>query len=59
MKCGEAKSLFSPYLDGAVTGTQMRAIGRHLDSCASCRREYELLQYTQQLLEAIPRAPAP
>lgn len=59
MKCGEAKSLFSPYLDGAVTGTQMHAIRRHLDICAGCRREYELLQYTQQLLAGVGRKKAP
>jgi len=33
MKCGEAKQLFSPYLDGAVTGTQMRGLQRHLAEC--------------------------
>ena len=34
MKCAEAKSMFSPYLDGAVTGTQM--------TCASHREVFEL-----------------
>ena len=26
MKCGEAKELFSPYLDGALTGRQMQTL---------------------------------
>ena len=59
MNCGEAKDLFSPYLDGAVTGTQMHAIARHLQACAHCRRDYELLQYTQRLLAAVGRKKAP
>ncbi len=59
MKCGEAKSLFSPYLDGAVTGTQMHAIGRHLQTCAGCRHEYRLVQQTQQLLAGLKRQKAP
>src|SRR5262249_26842682 len=59
MKCVEAQSLFSPYLDGAVTGTQMRAIREHLDACNPCRREYILLTHTQQLLAWVRRRKAP
>jgi hypothetical protein len=59
MKCVEAKSLFSPYLDGAVTGTQMRAIREHLDECRPCRRDYTLLTQTQQLLASVGRRRAP
>src|SRR5205809_6864444 len=60
MTCAQAKSLFSPYLDGAVTGTQMHAISQHLQFCALCRREYISLQQTQQLLAKVGsrRAPA-
>jgi hypothetical protein len=59
MKCGEAKLLFSPYLDGAVTGTQMHAISQHLETCQPCRREYTSLQRTQQLLGSLGRQKAP
>jgi hypothetical protein len=59
MKCGEAKSLFSPYLDGAVTGTQMHALSRHLDICLRCKREYEVLKSTQQLLTSVGRRKPP
>jgi hypothetical protein len=59
MKCVEAKSLFSPYLDGAVTGTQMRAIREHLDSCLECHSDYTLLTQSQQLLAAVGRRKAP
>src|SRR5207245_8662124 len=55
----QAKSLFSPYLDGAVTGAQMHAISRHLQFCALCRREYISLQQTQQLLAKVGSRKAP
>jgi hypothetical protein len=60
MTCTQAKPLFSPYLDGAVTGAQMHAINQHLQSCVHCRHEYVSLQQTQQLLAQIGsrRAPA-
>jgi anti-sigma factor RsiW len=59
MKCAEAKSLFSPYVDGAVTGTQMRALGRHIDECSACGREYRLLVETQSLLARLGPKKAP
>jgi hypothetical protein len=59
MKCSEAKSLFSPYLDGAVTGTQMRALSQHLQVCIACQQEYGLLQQTQELLSGLKRRKAP
>lgn len=59
MNCGQAKELFSPYLDGAVTGTQMQALGRHLEGCGSCQRHYDSLCQTQQLLSKVGRAKAP
>ena len=59
MKCTEAKSRFSPYLDGAVTGTEMLTLARHLDSCGRCKREYVSLRQTQQLLTEIGRRKAP
>jgi hypothetical protein len=60
MKCGEAKTLFSPYLDGVVSGMQMRAISQHLEGCEKCRGEYASLQRTQQLLAGLgkPKVPA-
>lgn len=59
MKCGEAKSLFSPYMDGAVSGTQMRVLGQHIDECSACAREYNLLVQTQNLLSRVGRKKAP
>ena len=59
MKCAQARSLFSLYLDGAVTGTQMRALSQHLQTCGDCRQEYLSLQHTQQLLAKLARRKAP
>ncbi len=59
MNCTQAKTLFSPYLDGAVSGKQMRAIGEHLNTCAECSREYTLLTHSQRLLGTLGRKQAP
>ncbi len=59
MKCAEAKLLFSPYLDGDVSGTEMRELGSHLNSCRHCDREYALLRQTQELLAKAGRPKAP
>jgi len=58
-ECAEAKGLLSPYLDGAVTGTEMQALQRHLERCAACLREYRLLRQTQQLLTSMGRMKVP
>jgi len=59
LKCSGAKELLSPYLDGAVTGNQMRAVQEHLDGCAECNREYSLLRRTQQMLVSVGRPKEP
>ena len=59
MQCSEAKRLFSPYLDGAVTGTQMHGLQRHLSECEACREEYQLLRQSQQLLVSVGRPKVP
>lgn len=59
MKCAEAKLMFSPYLDGVVSGTEMHALGAHLNECSHCHREYALLRQTQELLAKAGRRKAP
>ena len=59
LQCPQARQLFSPYLDGAVTGTEMLALQRHLAECGRCSREYQSLQRTQQLLMSVPRPKIP
>jgi hypothetical protein len=59
MTCAAIQGLFSPYLDGAVTGRQMRAIAEHLAACPQCDREYTLLVQTQAALATLGRKKAP
>jgi hypothetical protein len=59
MTCAQAKPLFSPYLDGAVSGRQMHDLSCHLESCASCQQQYVSLRQTQQLLARVGRRKAP
>jgi Putative zinc-finger len=59
LRCAEAAQLLSPYLDGAVTGNEMRALREHLDACSSCAREYTQLRQTQQLLSSVGRPAVP
>jgi hypothetical protein len=48
--CVQTRKLFSPYLDGRVSGSEMHALQLHLEQCANCAREYAAMQRTQQLL---------
>ncbi|MGA2981621.1 MAG: zf-HC2 domain-containing protein [Terriglobales bacterium] len=59
MTCTEIKKLFSPYLDGRVSGSEMHALTRHVEECARCAREYAATQRTQQLLASLGPAKAP
>jgi len=59
MKCGLAKSLLSPYLDGAITGGEMQALSQHLKECSACTQRYLSLSQTQQLLTQTGRRKAP
>lgn len=59
MTCAQVKSLLSSYLDGAVTGKQMHALGQHLNECVECRLQYHELRQTQTLLSRVGRARVP
>src|ERR1700752_403843 len=59
LRCPQARRLFSPYLDGAVTGTEMLALQNHWSNCAACNDEYQSLRETQRLLVSVGRAKAP
>src|SRR5512141_75368 len=59
LQCPQAKRLFSPYLDGAVTGTEMLALQNHFAQCATCHEEYRTLRRTQQLLASAARPTVP
>jgi len=59
LQCPEAKQLFSPYLDGAVTGAEMLALQNHMLGCQGCKHEYQAQRRTQQLLTGMERPKVP
>jgi hypothetical protein len=59
MTCAQARPLFSPYLDGAVTGKEMRELSQHMESCEGCSRQYASLRQTQSLLARVGPRKAP
>jgi hypothetical protein len=59
MNCIEVQSRFSSYLDGAVTGAEMHAIGAHLEGCGECENEYQRLARAQKLVASLGRKQAP
>jgi anti-sigma factor RsiW len=58
--CAATQGAFSEYLDGAVSGHEMRAIADHLDACLDCSAEFSAWREMQQGLAAMrgTRAPA-
>jgi hypothetical protein len=57
--CQKCQSVFSAYLDGAVSGQQMQQIAHHLEACAVCANEFAALRDMQQSLAALGPAKAP
>ncbi|MGH9578511.1 MAG: anti-sigma factor family protein, partial [Terriglobales bacterium] len=59
MICKQARSTFSVYLDGALTGGEMQAVAQHLKACRVCDAEYRMLARTQELVRSLGPAKAP
>jgi hypothetical protein len=59
MQCADIRNLFSAYLDGRVSGNEMRQVTRHLEDCAPCQHEYSALQFTQRALANLGPKKAP
>lgn len=59
MTCPEVRSLFSPYLDGALNGADRQQVSNHLETCADCKKQYAAISRTQELMSALGRKPAP
>ena len=57
--CAKIRACFSAYLDGAVSGSRMQEIARHLEACNDCTGEFDALRSTQQCLAALGPAKAP
>ena len=59
MKCIEAKSMFSPYLDGAVTGTEMLALTGISTACAPVSGNMFRFVELSSCLRSVGRRKAP
>src|SRR3954468_18539373 len=59
MRCTEARTMLSPYLDGVLTGVQMRELGEHLSGCSDCTRQYAVLRHTQRAVANLGRKAVP
>lgn len=59
MKCRDAESQFSAYMDHAMTGKQMREVRAHLEGCGRCRSQYSLLSNTQRMVAGLGRKQPP
>jgi anti-sigma factor RsiW len=59
MSCLQVREMFSPYLDGAISGREMQAVSSHLEACAECRNEFEALRSVQQVLGKVGAMKAP
>jgi hypothetical protein len=59
MRCEEAQDLLSEHLDGTLSAEEDRSLGRHLESCAPCRRELAELRWLTELLQQVPAEPMP
>jgi putative zinc finger protein len=59
MNCSVAKRLMSPYLDGAVTRSQLAQVNEHLQDCEECAGYYSSGQRIQMLVGALGRKAAP
>lgn len=59
MRCTEARPLFSSYLDGAMSGAEMRRVSEHLNGCNECRSQYVLLERMRTVLGSLGRKHAP
>ncbi len=58
--CLDVRGSLSEYLDGAVTGVEMRQIAEHLDGCTPCAAEFALTRRMQETLAVLgsPKVPA-
>src|SRR5258708_35801852 len=59
MKCQDARPLFSLYLDGAATGSEMHELSAHLLRCTECESQYHMLEKTRSVVSSLGRVQPP
>jgi hypothetical protein len=58
-ECGKIRELLSPYLENELGPGELGRVKGHLQECAECRAELELLRMTVSALRDLPELPAP
>ncbi len=58
-ECKRVRESLSAHLDGVCGEAERAFVERHIESCADCRREYEGLRMTVDVLHRMPQAAAP
>ena len=59
MTTNQIRELLSPYLDGAVTAAERAQVENALAQSPELRAELDSLRQTVQLMQSLPRVPAP
>ncbi len=53
LNCKAVRSHFSAYLDGAISGTVMQSLARHLESCSVCTADFAQWRAMQRSLATL------
>lgn len=54
MKCTEAQSWLSRWIDGELNDAESRELNHHLEQCTHCARAYNLLMLPRHIAKASP-----
>ena len=54
MNCKAVDSLLSPYVDGELSGREMRQIREHLNVCPTCAQELEIVRQLKADVTMLP-----
>lgn len=59
MSCKKYKILLSEYIEGTLGGSEKHNLESHLETCAGCKRELELLKNYKKFLSSFKQRKAP
>jgi anti-sigma factor (TIGR02949 family) len=59
MTCHDVSAVIDAYLDGELRGDEAANVARHLETCASCRRQLDERRALSTLLRRVPYYDAP
>lgn len=59
MNCAEARGWLHLYMDGRLSDDELILLERHLEACASCEQERQLMETLREALSAQEMVPEP